>query len=406
MTAANPSVNINNRDGKLDFIQALRGIAALMVVMLHTIQQQNIPKDSGVYYWLFSGGGAGVPLFFIISGFIMAYSTRGVESSPKNSLIFLIKRLSRVWPTYAILTIIFWTTVTVVDDFLGAHFPYSILDVLVSILFIPLNMDSALAPLLGGSALYPGWSLNYEIYFYALFAFSMVFMRFKWLIFFSLIATTLIVLPLIYGSTPSLDARVNYGFKSYLALLTSPLIWEFAAGVAIGLIYFSKFKIENKSFAFFLCAITAAIVVWANLSKLSFGMGLNGWGWSLTLMFFALTIASKTVHLKFPAWLIWVGNISYSLYLIHPFFVKPVFDVLWETSLREYIRDPSFSLVVVGLSIFFAALSHKYLEVRLSDFVRDKLLGYVNRGSREEVELVRPSAIPISKAGADMLNRG
>ncbi|WP_123362443.1 acyltransferase family protein [Pseudomonas chlororaphis] len=406
MTAANSSVNINNRDGKLDFIQALRGIAALMVVMLHTIQQQNIPKDSGVYYWLFSGGGAGVPLFFIISGFIMAYSTRGVESSPKNSLIFLIKRLSRVWPTYAILTIIFWTTVTVVDDFLGAHFPYSILDVLVSILFIPLNMDSALAPLLGGSALYPGWSLNYEIYFYALFAFSMVFMRLKWLIFFSLIATTLIVLPLIYGSTPSLDARVNYGFKSYLALLTSPLIWEFAAGVAIGLIYFSKFKIENKSFAIFLCTITAAIVVWANLSKLSFGMGLNGWGWSLTLMFFALTIASKTVHLKFPAWLIWVGNISYSLYLIHPFFVKPVFDVLWETSLREYIRDPSFSLVVVGLSIFFAALSHKYLEVRLSDFVRNKLLGYVNRGSREEVELVRPSAIPISKAGANMVNSG
>ncbi|RON82412.1 hypothetical protein BK635_12980 [Pseudomonas chlororaphis] len=248
--------------------------------------------------------------------------------------------------------------------------------------------------------------MNYEIYFYALFAFSMVFMRLKWLIFFSLIATTLIVLPLIYGSTPSLDARVNYGFKSYLALLTSPLIWEFAAGVAIGLIYFSKFKIENKSFAIFLCTITAAIVVWANLSKLSFGMGLNGWGWSLTLMFFALTIASKTVHLKFPAWLIWVGNISYSLYLIHPFFVKPVFDVLWETSLREYIRDPSFSLVVVGLSIFFAALSHKYLEVRLSDFVRNKLLGYVNRGSREEVELVRPSAIPISKAGANMVNSG
>ncbi|CAI8731765.1 acyltransferase family protein [Pseudomonas chlororaphis] len=406
MTAANSSVNINNRDGKLDFIQALRGIAALMVVMLHTIQQQNIPKDSGVYYWLFSGGGAGVPLFFIISGFIMAYSTRGIESSPKNSLAFLIKRLSRVWPTYAILTIIFWTTVTVVDDFLGAHFPYSILDVLVSILFIPLNMDSALAPLLGGSALYPGWSLNYEIYFYALFAFSMVFRRLKWLIFFSLIATTLIALPLFYGSTPSLDARVNYGFKSYLALLTSPLIWEFAAGVAIGLIYFSKFKIENKSFAIFLCALTAAIAVWANLSKLSFGMGLNGWGWSLTLMFFALTIASKTVHLKFPAWLIWVGNISYSLYLIHPFFVKPVFDVLWETSLREYIRDPSFSLVVVGLSIFFAALSHKHLEVRLSDFVRNKLLGYVNRGSHEEVKLVRPSAIPISKAGANMVNSG
>ncbi|AKA25387.1 hypothetical protein PCL1606_39380 [Pseudomonas chlororaphis] len=113
-------------------------------------------------------------------------------------------------------------------------------------------------------------------------------------------------------------------------------------------------------------------------------------------MFLALTITSKTVHLKFPAWLIWVGNISYSLYLIHPFFVKPVFDVLWETSFREYIRDPSFSLVVVGLSIFFATLSHKYLEVRLSDFIRNKLLGYMNRGSHEKVRLVKPGTIPIS----------
>ncbi|AJO77809.1 hypothetical protein TO66_11080 [Pseudomonas sp. MRSN 12121] len=238
--------------------------------------------------------------------------------------------------------------------------------------------------------------MNYEIYFYALFAFCLVFRTFRWLIFFSLISATLIALPLAYGLTPSLDARVNYGFKSYLALLTSPLIWEFAAGVAIGLIYFSKFKIENKSFAIFLCALTAAIAVWANLSKLSFGMGLNEWGWSLALMFLALTITSKTVHLKFPAWLIWVGNISYSLYLIHPFFVKPVFDVLWETSFREYIRDPSFSLVVVGLSIFFATLSHKYLEVRLSDFIRNKLLGYMNRGSHEKVRLVKPGTIPIS----------
>jgi peptidoglycan/LPS O-acetylase OafA/YrhL len=385
MTAANTNYNFKHHDGKLEFIQAMRGIAALMVVMLHILQQQDTPIDSGLYYWLFSGGGAGVPLFFVISGFIMAYSTKGVEPSFRSSFIFLIKRLSRVWPTYLILTVAFWIIVTVVDEFLGAHFPYSMLDILKSIFFVPLKMDSELAPLLGGSVLYPGWSLNYELYFYALFAFCMVFRKLRWPVFFSFIAFTLVGLPLIFGAAPTLSAHVNYGWKSYLALVTSPLIWEFAAGVVIGLIYFSPFRINNKFFALFFCATSVALAVWLNISKLSWGMGIDGWGWSLILMFFAFTISSKTVIFKVPSYLIWLGNISYSLYLIHPFFVKPVFDVLWETSFRAQIRDPSFSLVIVCFSLFFAALSHKYLEVRLSDFIRNILLGYFNGGKREKI---------------------
>ncbi|KAA0978785.1 MULTISPECIES: acyltransferase [unclassified Pseudomonas] len=388
MTAVNSNHNKKHHDGKLEFIQAMRGIAALMVVMLHILQQQNIPIDSSFYYWLFSGGGAGVPLFFVISGFIMAYSTKGIEPSFRNSLTFLIKRLSRVWPTYAILTIIFWITVTVIDNFLGAHFPYSVSDIFKSVLFIPLKNDSSLAPLLGGSVLFPGWSLNYELYFYTLFAVCMIFGKLRWPVFFSFITLTLIGLPLLNGATPTLDAYVNYGWRSYLALVTSPLIWEFAAGVIIGLIYFSPLKINSKSFALFLCAASVSLAIWVNLSKISWGMGINGWGWSLILMFFAFTISSKTVSFKIPEWLIWLGNISYSLYLIHPFFVKPVFDVLWETSFRAQIRDPSFSLVVICFSIFFAALSHKYLEVRLSDFIRIKILSYFNLNGREKVVLI------------------
>jgi len=165
-------------------------------------------------------------------------------------------------------------------------------------------MDSELAPLLGGSVLYPGWSLNYELYFYALFAFCMVFRKLRWPVFFSFIAFTLVGLPLIFGAAPTLSAHVNYGWKSYLALVTSPLIWEFAAGVVIGLIYFSQFRINNKFFALFFCATSVALAVWLNISKLSWGMGIDGWGWSLILMFFAFTISSKTVTFKLPdlAW--------------------------------------------------------------------------------------------------------
>ena len=191
-----------------------------------------------------------------------------------------------------------------------------------------------------------------------------------------------------------------------MALVTSPLIWEFAVGVVIGLIYFSPLKINNNFFAIFFCVTSVALAVWLNISKLSWGMGIDGWGWSLILMFFAFTISSKTVTFKVPSCLIWLGNISYSLYLIHPFFVKPVFDVLWETSFRAQIRDPSFSLVIICFSIFFAALSHKYLEVRLSDFIRNKLLSYFNSGGKRGVlDLSSPTNLTSNESNRDPLTQ-
>lgn len=54
-------------------IQFLRGIAALLVVMAHTAHKGNI-YNTETLSW-FHIGGSGVDLFFIISGFIMCYTT-------------------------------------------------------------------------------------------------------------------------------------------------------------------------------------------------------------------------------------------------------------------------------------------------------------------------------------------
>ncbi|WP_316898705.1 acyltransferase family protein [Ralstonia edaphi] len=382
--ATRPSASLHMKNENLAFVQALRGIAALMVVLLHVLQLQALPiDDKGLFQWLVGSGSAGVPMFFVISGFIMVYSTKDVNPNARSAFTFAVKRFSRIWPTYVVLTIAFWVIVKLADRTIGAVFPYSFGAMIRSIAFIPLGLDSQPAPILGGSVLHPGWSLNYEMYFYLLLTVCMFFGRFMWPLLLLILSATLLGLPLMNGQLPALDMSSKYGFTSYLALVSSPLIWEFAAGVLIGLLYLSRFKIENKGLAIFLCFFSSAVVVWVLLSKVAWGMGVNGWGWSLILMFLCFAICSKTISIPAPKSLVWLGNVSYSLYLVHPFFIKPVFDIGWETPYREALRDPSFALVVVAASIGAAALSRKYLELGLSDYLRSKILAIANTSRSE-----------------------
>ena len=79
-------------------IQYLRGIAAIMVVWYHAVEQ--IP---GVSSYFASGfGNSGVDLFFVISGFIMVTTTMGNAPGP---LEFMRRRVVRVVPLYWLLTL-------------------------------------------------------------------------------------------------------------------------------------------------------------------------------------------------------------------------------------------------------------------------------------------------------------
>ena len=76
-------------------LDALRGIAALMVVLFH------FTMDRPEMYYGFKYGVTGVDFFFIISGFVIFLTL----SSTKNWKDFVVSRFSRLYPTY-------WTVVT------------------------------------------------------------------------------------------------------------------------------------------------------------------------------------------------------------------------------------------------------------------------------------------------------
>ncbi len=89
---------------QVDF--ALRGLAALAVVATHArFEFQNTALWPIVDPWL-RPGESGVDLFFVISGFIMAHTTRGAGGGPPAAASFAIRRIARVWPAYIVATLL------------------------------------------------------------------------------------------------------------------------------------------------------------------------------------------------------------------------------------------------------------------------------------------------------------
>ena len=151
---------------RLDNIQGLRAVAAMLVVVLHcyglgTKSGHDMTFLAGADPW----GNAGVDLFFVISGFIMVHINRDRAMSGWR---FLGNRLLRIAPLYWFVTGLFALSIArgimaPVDA--GPGQPWT------SLLFLSQPLSGA-DPLL-----YVGWTLEYEMFFYLCFAASMAIAR-------------------------------------------------------------------------------------------------------------------------------------------------------------------------------------------------------------------------------------
>jgi exopolysaccharide production protein ExoZ len=154
---------IAGRTHSLEGIQVLRAIAALMVVLHHSLEESlaaGAPFKSPD--WLTTFGAAGVDIFFVISGFIMFYVSFPTDQAAASPVSFLVKRITRIYPLYwfcMALTLGLWS--------IG--------------LFRSLQLDADV--LVRSFFLFPSehviniavWTLNYEMYFYLVFAATLTF---------------------------------------------------------------------------------------------------------------------------------------------------------------------------------------------------------------------------------------
>src|SRR5579883_269260 len=201
------------RHDNLLSVQILRAIAAVSVCAVHWEILSELLDGVRLEQPLLNPLAAGVDLFFVISGFVMVYSSESLFARPGAPATFLGRRIARIVPLY-------WATTTLVIFSRGL--PVDARQLLGSYFFIPyMGEDQQMLPLYG-----VGWTLNYEMLFYLVFSAAIMLRREM---------AAMAVAGVLLGAI--VLGRVMPGMPVPLRYWSDPIIMEFVFGMALALAY-------------------------------------------------------------------------------------------------------------------------------------------------------------------------
>lgn len=308
----------------LTSIQYLRGIAALAVVAMHT-------------GWTYSDiGAAGVDVFFVISGFIMVHVSRR-EPSP---IMFLRARALRVVPLYWLLTLV-GAALAGLDD---------IPRILASLAFWPrAGWDGRDYPVL-----LPGWTLNYEVFFYFVFAATLLLPARRRLPALSVGLAGLVAFGI--AVHPAHIAAATY---------TGPLLLEFLAGAWLCRAWQQGWAPKGR-WGLLLAAFGAlALLAQVRLGP-SGDLRCMTWGLPAVLIVAGALGAEAGGRLPNVPGLRRLGDASYALYLTHLAVQKPLLPILHPLPLPIALPLVIVACVAVALAV------HRWVEAPLGAMLRPK----------------------------------
>lgn len=293
---------------RLLHLQILRGVAASLVVVDHSFLELNshgygldrFTRPATVTGYL------GVAAFFILSGLIMVRMSDGLFGSISAAKLFLWHRFVRIVPMYWLATLLwyacYWRS--------RSYIVHPMRQLLLSLAFIPnyLAINNHMQPVLG-----QGWTLNYEIAFYLLFAFCLM-LPAKY-------AILALEAVLIIAAVAATGHRVTIGDApgNAFAFYTSPVILLFGFGAMIAFVE----KILGNSarrwypFSPALTLCIPPLMIFFILRTMSLPH-LRIWFSfvALTVVILCTVTASDSKH-PVNRLLVLLGDASYSTYLFH-----------------------------------------------------------------------------------------
>ncbi|EDB7430485.1 acyltransferase, partial [Salmonella enterica] len=205
---------------RIESLQALRGIAAILVMLFHYRFYLRGQDESGTTIWdaLFGWGIIGVDIFFIISGFIMVYTTQNYTQCLFSTKRFLINRAIRILPMYYIGLLITFLLCGAMSTF---HYPEKVQNLLSALTFTVYRTDIIPHYIDDGGMYNIRWTLNYEVYFYIVFSLCLL-VKHRLLALIGFSAFTTCLVPAIAGFQPTTSIQ-GYQFHSpTIGLLTNP----------------------------------------------------------------------------------------------------------------------------------------------------------------------------------------
>jgi exopolysaccharide production protein ExoZ len=349
---------------KLNSIQMLRGVAALLVVYTHSVAQMAIFAPS----WqlrtpvFISMATFGVDLFFVISGFVIYHSAERLNGRTP-ALSFLWHRFRRINPVYY--AVVLLTVTTWIPSLLRHQRPpVTGWQLLSWTILLPLPGDPA-------RAISQAWTLSFEWFFYLLF-FLLILLRAKgkgW------------ILCCCLGGLSLLGWLLRSDLTGLAIFYTDPLLLEFLLGVALGIIY--RRWSPGRKIAF--CLLVPGLVLGLLFMLTGFGnsqavlapppplryLHAIYWGSTAALVVAGCVFLEKAG--KAPRFfrhraILLLGDASYSIYLFHLLVLGLIAAIYLRVGffLNADVLIPIHAVIAVAVSLLF----YKWVELPLLNWLR------------------------------------
>ena len=371
-------------------IQALRGIAALLVVFAHA--EQYVGAFLSVHMKKYIGpsfGAFGVDIFFVISGFIMAYINRDNFGKKNAVWPFLARRFTRIYPIYWLVTLFVLLVI-----FPSGIFAYALPESEHAVIHMTTNVDYLVKCFLllpyydaSGQIASPvvgvAWTLIYEMFFYVIFSAMLfldkkIYFRVLTCIFLALIAGRLV---LVYANS---HFNMHYFIFPYVMTYGSDLILEFIFGSYLASRYLSGKMLSNKValFVIVLSCISFFMLYhipqrhWWELRgiaifSLFYHIKSIGVGIPAAFLIYGLLSLESNEFIKISSFFIWLGDASYSIYLTH-FSIALVILLSLLKKINSYSILPGDVMVfmVWVLCVGVGCLVYRYVELPLTRAIK------------------------------------
>lgn len=328
-------------------VQFLRFVAAALVVCDHLASgyQKYFPGSISSHFMYVTGFGAcGVHIFFVISGFVMTYTSFSVHREGFRWQDFITRRFIRIYPIYWV-----YASLYIVVRYL-LETPYSLSLSQFAGAYLLLPVDSA-------NIIGPGWTLAFEVYFYLCFAVAMSFG----------LRAGMSALCVFFLISIAAGAALKPSADQALHVLTNSLLVEFLAGMFIGYLVISKRK---------MAPLVSIAMITLGLSLLLLGLGFGyqrlpsvlAWGIpSALIVGGAVFHEANATTASFVRRLAWLGDSSYSLYLLHVLVVDCILVAIASTRINiasDFSLYISFA-AIVAITIAFCIVPYEFVERKI-----------------------------------------
>lgn len=339
-----PVPEVNNRFRSID---GLRGFLAISVMLHHFVIS---------YYWHLGRkwgdpveviyknfGKVGVSMFFIITGFL--FISKILRAEGKINWISLFEsRCFRIFPLYLLVLSFISLVIFLSGGFEQLNYPDVLYDYLLWFVFLGGDINS----FSGTNLIIAGvdWTLRYEWFFYLLLPIITFFIYRVLGVVFLLVSFFIFLFfsPVVFG------LNSKYFILFYIGGGVAFLLYKFTWCMP------SQDFLNSKRFSFFLVLLIYIVLTYEN-SMGVIHMFLMG------LLFFCIAAGSSIFGVLNLKYSILLGEISYSIYLLHGLVLYLFFVFFVDPKSFTVLQYSYFMPVVALIVVLLSVVSFKYIEM-------------------------------------------